>query len=83
VVRLSSRQRQVLWLLSRGYSCKQIAVQLGIGYPAVVRHVRALKRKLSADSLTQAGLLARAFFAGVLDSGCCFFDFGGTDERRV
>ncbi len=60
---LTSREHEVLALLSKGFLYKEIAEQLGIGYDTVHTHVRRVYEKLQVHSRTQAAAfhLAHAF----------------------
>lgn len=55
---LTERETEVLALLARGESNKQIARSLGIREKTVKTHVSAILRKLGASSRTQAALYA-------------------------
>jgi DNA-binding CsgD family transcriptional regulator len=50
--RLSQREAQVAWLVSRGRTDKQIAQQLALGFPTVRFHLANAFRKLQADNRT-------------------------------
>ena len=50
--RLSLREAQVAWLVSRGCADKQIASQMNVGYPTVRFHLANVFRKLQADNRT-------------------------------
>lgn len=52
--RLTGRESEVLHLLARGGSRKQIAGTLGISVASVDSHVKSLYRKLDASSQTEA-----------------------------
>lgn len=62
--RLTRRQQDVLCLLHRGYSSKQIASQLGLNTGTVDNHVTGLLRALNASSRTHA--IAKAIGLGYL-----------------
>ncbi|WP_338846515.1 response regulator transcription factor [Massilia sp. W12] len=62
--RLTRRQQDVLCLLQRGYSSKQIASQLGLNTGTVDNHVTGLLRALNASSRTHA--IAKAIGLGYL-----------------
>lgn len=51
---LSTRERQVLELLARGFLFKEITESLGISLPTVNAHVRHIYEKLHVHSRTQA-----------------------------
>ena len=55
---LTSRERQVLNLISQGLASKQIALSLGISERTVKFHTTSLLRKLDADNRAQAVALA-------------------------
>ena len=65
--RLTRRQQDVLCLLQRGYSSKQIASQLGLNTGTVDNHVTGLLRALNASSRTHA--IAKAIGLGYLQIG--------------
>ena len=56
---LSEREREVLRLLARGASNKEIAVQLDIAEGTVKNHVTSILGKLGVDDRTRAALRAR------------------------
>lgn len=62
--RLTRRQQDVLCLLHRGLSSKQIASQLGLNTGTVDNHVTGLLRALNASSRTHA--IAKAIGLGYL-----------------
>lgn len=53
---LSPREREVVRLLGRGLSNKEIASQLGIGESTVKTHVERIFRKLDVSDRTQAAI---------------------------
>jgi DNA-binding NarL/FixJ family response regulator len=55
---LSRREMEVLGLMTRGMSNKEIATSLGISHQTVKNHVTSILRKLSVDDRTQAALYA-------------------------
>lgn len=55
---LSSRELQILQLIARGYSNKQIAFTLGIKEQTVKNHLTSILRKLAVNDRTQAVLYA-------------------------
>lgn len=63
-VTLSRRQEQVLRLLIKGYSNKQIASALSMGYGTVKVHVTALLQKLNVTSRTAAAVAGERLLAG-------------------
>ncbi len=64
--RLTRRQREVLGLMSRGLSNRDIASALGLTEATVKLHVRAVLRALEVRNRTQAALMAtRAGYAMV------------------
>lgn len=58
-IKLTPREREVLNLLLRGVSNKEIARELGLQIVTVKLHVRSVCRKLGAANRTQAVLLAQ------------------------
>lgn len=61
---LTDRERQVLALLERGSTDREIAAALTISVKTVEKHVGSILRKLGAQNRTQAVALARARLAG-------------------
>ncbi|MCU1476987.1 MAG: hypothetical protein JWQ64_1680 [Subtercola sp.] len=61
---LTDRERQVLELLERGLSNRQIAEQLFISIKTASVHVSNILRKTGASTRTEAAHLARSFAAG-------------------
>lgn len=57
-VPLSSREMEILQLIARGYSNKEIAHELGISRQTVKNHMTSILRKLSVNDRTQAALYA-------------------------
>ncbi len=55
---LSEREMEVLTLLSKGYSNKEIALELDISHQTVKNHVTAILRKLGVNDRTQAVVYA-------------------------
>ena len=53
-VSVSPRENEVLELLSKGMSNKQIAARLGISYETVCVHLRRIYEKLHVRSRTEA-----------------------------
>lgn len=62
---LSPREREVLTLLARGYSDKEIAASLQIARYTATNHVAAIRRKLGVQ--TRAAAAALAALSGALD----------------
>jgi DNA-binding NarL/FixJ family response regulator len=56
---LSPREREVLGGLCKGFSNKEIALDLDLREPTIKLHVKALCRKLSARNRTHAAMIAR------------------------
>lgn len=54
LVRLTSREREVIALLSEGQLYKEISVALGISYETVHNHIRRIYEKLQVRSRSQA-----------------------------
>ncbi len=61
---LSPREREILDLIARGDSNKEIARELGIAETTVKIHVQHLLRKLELDSRVQAAVLVTQHKAG-------------------
>jgi DNA-binding NarL/FixJ family response regulator len=57
-VPLSPREMEILKLIARGYSNKEIAHELGISRQTVKNHMTSILRKLSVNDRTQAALYA-------------------------
>jgi NarL family two-component system response regulator LiaR len=55
---LSPREREVLGLVTRGYSNRQIARELGIGDETVKTHVSSVLAKLGVQDRIQAAIFA-------------------------
>ena len=55
---LSTREMEVLELVTTGLSNKEIAATLGISHQTVKNHVTAILRKLCVEDRTQAALYA-------------------------
>jgi len=55
---LSAREMEVLKLVTRGMSNKEVAQSLGISHQTVKNHVTSILRKLSVEDRTQAALYA-------------------------
>jgi DNA-binding NarL/FixJ family response regulator len=54
VVRLSAREEEVLILLSKGYSNKEIASQLSIGVETISSHLKHIYKKMHVRSRAEA-----------------------------
>jgi two-component system nitrate/nitrite response regulator NarL len=61
---LSPRERDVLGLIARGYSNRQIARELAIGEQTVKTHVRSILTKLGLQDRVQAAIFALRHQAG-------------------
>jgi len=61
---LTPRQAEILSLLERGYSTKQIAQELHLSTETVRNHVRNLLRALDVNSRLEAVAVARAWSSG-------------------
>jgi DNA-binding NarL/FixJ family response regulator len=59
VVAFTDREREVLRLLERGSTDREIAAALTISVKTVEKHVGSILRKLGAQNRTQAVALAR------------------------
>jgi DNA-binding NarL/FixJ family response regulator len=55
---LSPREREVLGLIARGHSNRQIARDLAIGEQTVKTHVRSILSKLGLQDRVQAAIFA-------------------------
>jgi DNA-binding NarL/FixJ family response regulator len=55
---LTAREQEVLCLLVRGWSDKEIAASLGIGHRTVSNHVATIRDKLEAPSRAAAAAVA-------------------------
>jgi RNA polymerase sigma factor (sigma-70 family) len=55
---LSPREMQILKLVTRGMSNKEIAYQLGISHQTVKNHMTSILRKLDVEDRTQAAVYA-------------------------
>jgi len=55
---LSSREMEILQLITRGMSNKEIAYELGISHQTVKNHMTSILRKLAVNDRTQAALYA-------------------------
>jgi NarL family two-component system response regulator LiaR len=62
--KLSPREREVLRLIARGHSNRQIARDLAIGEQTVKTHVRSILTKLSLQDRIQAAIFALRHQAG-------------------
>lgn len=63
-VELTSRQSEILYLIAKGYSNKQIGRNLGIGVDSVKTHAVNIRRKLGAHN--RAHVVAIAYMRGIL-----------------
>jgi two-component system, NarL family, response regulator LiaR len=66
---LSPREREVLRLIARGHSNRQIAKDLRIGEQTVKTHVRSILTKLGLQDRVQAAIFALRHQAGSYDAG--------------
>jgi DNA-binding NarL/FixJ family response regulator len=55
---LSDREMEILALITRGMSNKQVAVELGISHQTVKNHMTSILRKLAVNDRTQAAVYA-------------------------
>ncbi len=62
---LSARQLEVVALLAKGLSTKQVARHLGLSYHTVLEYCDIAKHRFAAANRT--GLIAKAIEAGLLD----------------
>ena len=58
---LTNRQSQVLGLVAKGMSNKQIAYEMGVSEATVKLHINALLRAIGATNRTQAVIIAQVF----------------------
>lgn len=56
---LTNRQSQVLGLVAKGMSNKQIAYEMGVSEATVKLHINALLRAIGATNRTQAVIIAQ------------------------
>lgn len=61
---ITARQQEVLYLMIRGQSASNIAINLGISQSTVIGHIDTLKVRLGADS--KQGLIEAAFDMGFI-----------------
>lgn len=59
---MSGRQRQVLYLITHGYTDKEIALRLGVSPRTIHSHVRLLLKRTGTPN--RAALVAWAFREG-------------------
>lgn len=64
LLKLSSREIQVIELVAAGRSGKQVASDLGISRRTVANHVASIMEKIAATS--QAHAVAKCFRAGII-----------------
>ena len=55
---LSNREMEILQLITRGMSNKEIAIELGISHQTVKNHMTSILRKLAVNDRTQAAIYA-------------------------
>ena len=55
---LSDREMEILQLITRGMSNKEIALELGISHQTVKNHMTSILRKLAVNDRTQAAIYA-------------------------
>ncbi|MCP4601183.1 MAG: response regulator transcription factor, partial [Proteobacteria bacterium] len=55
---LSPRETEILRLITRGLSNKEVAYTLGISHQTVKNHMTSILRKLDVEDRTQAAVLA-------------------------
>lgn len=69
---LSEREMEILQLITRGLSNKQIANELGISHQTVKNHMTSILRKLAVNDRTQAAVYAlRKGWVRLQDVGDC------------
>ena len=64
---ITRREKEILYLLSRDYTSRELAHQLFISFETVKSHRKSLNRKLGAK--TTGGLIRRGFELGILEPG--------------
>lgn len=64
-VALTDKETEVLTELARGYSYKEVAIRKGISHHTVADHVKAIYRKLSVNSRSEA--VYEAMQSGLID----------------
>jgi len=62
---LTSREREVLVLLARGLSKKQVAADMGVSYHTVDMHTRGVYKKLQVNNLS--GAVSKALKSGLIE----------------
>jgi DNA-binding NarL/FixJ family response regulator len=68
---LSDREMDILQLITRGMSNKEVALELGISYQTVKNHMTSILRKLAVNDRTQAAIYAlRKGWVRLQDIGC-------------
>jgi DNA-binding CsgD family transcriptional regulator len=67
---ISTREREVLFLIAKEHNTPEIAKQLFVSAHTVISHRRSLMRKLRARNA--AGMIYRAFQFGILS--CTFME---------
>jgi DNA-binding NarL/FixJ family response regulator len=75
---LTNRERQVLGLIQRGYSNKEIAQSLNIAEPTVKNHVHHLLEKLEVSTRAQASARAKHTASGGKSLGFAMMPKRGT-----
>jgi len=70
ITELTARQMQVLELVARRLTLKQVALELNISESAVNQHVKAIKLSLGANSLPELAELHREHTNQDTDSTC-------------
>ena len=55
---LSSREMDILQLITRGMSNKEVGLELGISYQTVKNHMTSILRKMAVNDRTQAAIYA-------------------------
>ena len=58
--RLTPREKEVAHLVSKGFSNKQIAAELGLAYSTIKNHVSGVLDKLDLEHRTQLALYVHA-----------------------
>jgi two-component system nitrate/nitrite response regulator NarL len=64
---LSTREREVAFLVARGLANKEIARELGLSHGTVKQHVHSILLKLNSQKLLKSGMLNRYTLIGLIN----------------